>query len=153
LYFDGTQTVGGAGEIALSAVTYIYLSQSGMTLTLGPNLTVHGGDGVFAARPTGNEVNNDRTVVNQGTIAADAARRSGGIAVYTNLVNAPGGRIQLTAAGSQFSTGLSPGTANFVNQGEITVTAGLLDTNVATFANSGTVNLSGGTLSLSSTWS
>jgi len=44
LNFNGTQTVGGSGEIVTGTGTQgLWLNQSNMTLTVGQNLWIHGG--------------------------------------------------------------------------------------------------------------
>ena len=70
IYFDGTQTVGGTGGIVFgghrgNTEFDTNLVESLGTVTLGPNLTVHGENGTLLT------VNASNSFINQGTLAAD----------------------------------------------------------------------------------
>ena len=93
LEFDGTQTLSGAGTVLLGSAFAggavadasqlpiepgLFVTQSGSTLTLGPNITVRGAGSVVAGAQTRYAVigyapngPTDVSVVNQGTIQAE----------------------------------------------------------------------------------
>ncbi len=122
LLFVGTQTLDGSGSILLGAYPAynfngLYEYQPGSaTLTIGPNITIHGKTGIVAAYYSGN------SVINQGTITADVS----------------GGTITVSFG----SNGSNSGTLAATNEG--TLTLGGTWANSGTIrANSGTLNLGG----------
>lgn len=69
LYFTGTQTLGGTGQIVFAGSGgYNFLSPQNGTLTIGPAVTIRGGNGSLGSSP----------LINQGTISALALNQSSG---------------------------------------------------------------------------
>ena len=73
VFFLGSQTLGGTGEVVFAGSGFYTLtaqedvpSQGSASLTIGPEITVHGGGATFTR--TG-----DASILNQGTITADVA--------------------------------------------------------------------------------
>lgn len=126
LYFDGTQTLSGTGQVVMDGTdgdSLAYLNLSGvygaMTLTVAPGITIRGmglirSDGYYGTVGT---------VVNQGVIRADVSGK-----------------------------GLSFNTSTLTNQGSLEATAGGLSLS-GTWSNSGTFVVSdGGGLALGGTF-
>src|SRR5262249_43280979 len=69
MYFSNTQTLGGTGNIVFggSASNNLQINATNETVTIGPNLTVHGKNGNFYNSADGS------AWVNQGAIAADVS--------------------------------------------------------------------------------
>jgi hypothetical protein len=63
LYFTGTQTLGGTGQIVFAGTGVNRLSPQSGTLTIGPALTIRGGNGSIGEQSS--------PLINQGTISAD----------------------------------------------------------------------------------
>ena len=133
LYFNGTQTLGGAGTVLFQNVASsdpgLQANTDGMTLTLGPGVTVRGGTNHSARVGStywGGGANT--SVVVQGAVVADAA----------------GGTLGLTPAGSGTlaSTGTFSVAGGTLNLGGTFTRAGL-----------GTLTRSGGTVNLTGTLS
>lgn len=83
VYFQGTQTLGGTGEVVFAGTSYTgyFYAQGtddtaagGATLTIGANITIHGKNGYIGVSHAYD------SIVNNGTINADDA--NGGIALY-----------------------------------------------------------------------
>ncbi|MBL8866569.1 MAG: hypothetical protein JNK93_13500, partial [Planctomycetia bacterium] len=134
LVFNGTQTLGGSGEVVLGTGGNVYVNQQNTTLTIGPNMLVRVAPGTSGNVTVGSATSPSTgiAIVNQGTIAADATGTSlivgGSLASFTNAAPTttptatPGGRLQ--------------------------VSAGTLTINTASWNNAGTIALTGGTLNL-----
>jgi hypothetical protein len=132
--FDGTQAIGGNGDLVFggTADDATIVAGSGSTLTIGSGITIHG--------PRGGSVGVLGAVANQGTISAAVSGReitvSGSSVTNVGTIEAlNGGRILL--AGGQFT-----------NTGDVTVGAGstarvLSGTYLQT---AGETSLAGGTL-------
>ena len=79
--FVGSQTLGGTGTVVFGEdiVNTLEVAEAGTTLTIGPDITVHGQTGWigFNSRLGGTT---DDTVVNEGTISADVS--GGTVTVY-----------------------------------------------------------------------
>ena len=121
LGFEGTQALSGSGSVVFQSggngINAMRATQAGMTLTIGPSITVHGGganpgygggigyNGVF-----GGPLN--ITIINQGTISADVA------GAYINIVVGPSGvftnlgTLQANNGGTLLVNGIIPPTAN-----------------------------------------
>jgi hypothetical protein len=68
VYFPGTQTLGGAGEVVFTngaSGACAFIAQGPGTLTIGTNITIHGGNNVSLTQQGG------ASIVNQGTLVAD----------------------------------------------------------------------------------
>jgi hypothetical protein len=171
LYFKGTQTLGGTGEVVFSCCSSqsIYAQSTGSplvaaTLTIGSGITVHG------SGPGGRVLNflTDDRVINLGTISADAAGASitfavdglfgtainqgtlqalnGGTLNTRNLENV--GLVSI-GSGSTLTLGGSWNNAGTIIATSATVTLG----GSFTQADLGTFNRTGGTVNLSGTLS
>ena len=120
VFFQGTQTLGGTGQIIFGGGTYpgnIIYAQGGdtvataATLTIGPNITVQGTDG---GTITGQFPQD--SIINQGTIDADAAGQT--IAVNSNgtftnqgTLSATGGTLVVDSSVAVNGSGLLASTA------------------------------------------
>ncbi len=154
LAFDGDQTLGGTGTIVLGSTgsnNRITVEGNGVTLTVGPNVTIRGQNGTIGGASL---VGGVSTIVNNGTIAADVA---GGIITIedspvTNngtLGAANGGTLVLNSnvtasAGSQ----ISAGAGSLVLQNGVTVSGAINTTGNGSFraSSSGSNYLSAATL-------
>ena len=139
--FSGSQSLMGNGTVVfgIDGDNYVYLVDSGTTLTFGPGITVHG--------QNGNIGNGNGSVVNQGTISADVA--GGTITIFaqpfTNqgLVESVAGKLNIAGT---LSTG---GLGNFQSGGGPLVLSGALDNTGQTLVLNGSTNtltLQGGTI-------
>lgn len=114
LAFEGSQTV-HAGTIAFEApVGLAYMEmQSAGTLTLGPGVTVHGGNGVIGGNHHFAAVMN---LVNQGTISADVSGQSLSVQassfVSTGSVALGGGALDVVGVNLQAGSLTGSGTIN-----------------------------------------
>lgn len=123
LQFDGgTQTLGGTGEVVFGNYVYNFLQAgptAGSSLTIGPDVLVHGRTGGIGFSPYwGGPAN--VSVTNLGTIQADV----------------PGGEIHVGNAANVFGGTLTGGTWKAVNS-----TLGLLGASITT--NAATIVLDG----------
>ena len=182
IYFDGTQTVGGTGGIVFgghrgNTEFDTNLVESLGTVTLGPNLTVHGENGTLLT------VNASNSFINQGTLAADgggsidvlgpgslqnsgtlAANNGGlyvgpdsgsggtGVVSATNgggvtLINSAGHFTQITANGGSVSLD-----GSWTNSGPIVFSGGG-SLSLYNGSNSGAITATGGTMNFGGTWS
>ena len=144
LWFYGTQTLGGTGDVLFGghALNLIQNRSNGGdagALTIGPGITIHGENGTVG--------NSAYPVINQGTIDADVA--GGTIVVYggplTNegTLKADGGVL-----GVHFGTGgTSTGTLAAVNGGTLSTIDTWTLAGTTTAGTGATVNL-GGTVQL-----
>ncbi len=180
----GTQTLGGSGSVLFgsSAANTLWTGQSaGTKLTIGPNVLIHGQNGVIGINANQLGGSLDGTFTIQGTVSADV---SGGTIKLegVNWTNANTGTIQaaggaaVTLAGSWTNNGTISGAANatlnlgtngvWSNSGTITAAAtatvnlggtftlsalGTLTTTGATVNIVGTLTNTGSTLTLSNT--
>ncbi|HND54537.1 MAG TPA: hypothetical protein PLV92_19130, partial [Pirellulaceae bacterium] len=158
LFVYGAQArLGGSGRIAFTSTGFgsggatgpqaIVGGTSGMTLTIGEQLTVLGGSGFLMATNAATGV----TLRNEGTIEVNG---TGTFAVGTNdffynasnlgqIVNTPTGRIRVTGAGSLSVTG-----SQFTNDGSLYVSNGTLSVSSPTWSSPGSIHQAGGTLNL-----
>lgn len=171
LVFQGTQTLGGTGQVVFGSNSQnaLQVFTAGTTLTIGPNVTVRGQNGYigYVLNPNGGSENVH--VVNQGTVRPDVSSTAGVIVRGQSFTNegtigaANGGKLTLNTitGGNLGAVSLSGGTletASFrtVNV-PVTVGAGSTltfdnnwsNTSTLTVAAGGTVNL-GGTMTLAS---
>ncbi len=97
LFFAGTQTLGGSGEVVFgpSTANGVLVELSGTTLTIGGGITIHGHSGVMGTFP-GNPwfTPGDVMVNNQGTISADVA---GGVIQLMAMPFSNGGTVKSPA--------------------------------------------------------
>ena len=132
LYFAGSQTLGGSGEVFSSGGSQgLWVSQSSTTLTIGQNLLIHGNTFYLGASDGFSDSLSNTTLTNNGTIRADASSASQigratipRVSTLTTFLNTTLGRV------------------------EVTNSAGALTLNTNTWTNSGTINVSAGTLNL-----
>ena len=115
--WDGTQTIGGSGEIILNSpggpnLTSSWHATGGWTLTVGSGVTVR------AATPgwfvVGSYGSTPDSIINNGTLSADSAGSTLFIATPGTLTN--NGTLRATAGGVQFH--------NLTNSGVIQIDAG-----------------------------
>jgi hypothetical protein len=162
LLFKGTQTLDGqaivfiqssiGGENALAVIT------NGDTLTLGPNVTVHGGGGSLGYSSTWNAATGIGLII-QGTVSADKAGQSITLAAASidnqGTLIADGGKLILLhrdSGGGLLNEGLV-----FIGAGStLTANAPYVQADGATFLSGGTldaplVDLQGGLLAGSGT--
>ncbi|MDB6120836.1 MAG: tandem-95 repeat protein, partial [Verrucomicrobiaceae bacterium] len=165
--FQGTQTLGGTGQVLFagsSNINNIYAQGNGTAggaavLTVGTNVTVHGTQGGSLQ----NWYSFD-SVVNQGTISADTAGQTITIAgPFTNQgpMSAPAGGLSLTGAWSSNSTitatsggalNLGGGSNTWSNTGTIGATSSTVNLGGSfSVASLGTFNRTGGTVNLTGT--
>jgi RHS repeat-associated protein len=147
LSFQGSQTVDGTGSVLLGGSGSNGLVMTpGTTLTLGPNLTIHGKSGIVGGGPSSNN-----NIVNQGTISADVGGSLYGLYLGSNWTNTGtiraqnGGTINLegnfaTARLGTVTTSGGTGTINL--DGTLANTGATLQLTAAT----GSWNLQGGTI-------
>ena len=149
LYFQGTQTLTGTGQIVFGG-GYPYndvYSEGGntvataATLTIGPNITVQGTEG---GTITG--YYSQDSVVNQGTIDADASGQT--------ITVSAGSAATLTNQGTMeaVSGGILGVSGAWSSTGTVTETGGSLNLS-GTWSNTMAITATGGTLNLSGTWS
>ncbi|MFN0057961.1 MAG: beta strand repeat-containing protein [Planctomycetota bacterium] len=136
LYFSGTQTLGGTGEVVLLEhpiyTRYLWLQGASTALTIATGVTVRGADGQLSAT-TG------QSFLNQGTVRSEVAGQSIAIA---NLTNAASGLLQLVNDGDMSSTG------TFSNAGSVTIGASSAFTRTGAYTQTaGSTTLTSGTLS------
>ncbi|MCA1684302.1 MAG: hypothetical protein LC708_04155, partial [Actinobacteria bacterium] len=128
IYFYGTQTIGGTGDIRLGGrvFNFLYIATPETTVTLGPALTVHGARGYLASSASTSRF------VNQGTLVADVA----------------GGRIDVGQRGDN-AAGSDAG--SLLNQGTLAARDGaFLNVHPESWSSTGLLSAqSGGTLALS----
>jgi hypothetical protein len=159
VYFDNSETIdssSGTGNILLggSGINQLLPAVGGLTVTFGPNLTIHGKTGTIGS---------NSTYVNQGTIAADTA---GGTITVNPTSWSSSGTIQASSGGTlnastptNYSSGTLTGGAWQVFSGSVlrvTMSSGIV-TNAATVvldgSNSHFYRDSGTTLALANTFS
>jgi len=142
LTFSGTQSVTGSGVINLNS-GYMTIAGSSATLTVGAGIVVQ------AANNGANIViNAGNTLLNQGTIRANAASRTvniGGSATG-NLTNDTTGVIEASNTGAVVIA-----TVNWTNNGTLLVNNGTLNLG-GTGAALGTISRTGGTINLTGSY-
>ena len=107
LSFQGSQTLGGSGDVSLTgmfATNGLSVPIGGSTLTIGPNVLIHGNSGFVGGL-------NGGTFTNQGTIAAE----NGGTLISSGATNfsagtLTGGTWQATAGSTLRLTGANVAT-------------------------------------------
>ncbi len=148
MYFYGTQTIDGTGSIVFGGYSpnILLIETAATTVTLGPNMTVHGARGSVTTQYS------DSRFVNQGTIAADS-----------------GGRIDIGSRdGGQYGNAgslLNEGTLSASNNGflyvhidnwsstnAITSASGGNVTLIQSGINSGSITANGGAVYLDGSW-
>ena len=139
LTFGNTQTIGGTGAIVFANNTSntVDTSTSGFTITFGPTLTLRGDKGT---------ISNNASYILQGSLKPDVS--TGSITVHSSVVSFTNqGRIEPTS-GSTVT--ISSGTFN--NHAPIVVSAtNTVAITTATWTDTGSYALSGGTLTVSNT--
>ncbi|MCE9591901.1 MAG: Ig-like domain-containing protein [Planctomycetes bacterium] len=167
--FSGTQTLGGTGSVVFGDfyANTLNVNQSGTALTIGPNMTIHGG----SAQGYGGQIGysdyfgggNNISIISQGTINADVNAtgltvRATGTGTTTNagsMLATNGGSLRVDALRNQAgrTVAATASTLRFEgvwdNDGTISVTNSTLNLG-GTFANAdiGTLNRTGGTVNL-----
>jgi filamentous hemagglutinin family protein len=135
LIYNGTQSILGNGNISFAATngnySYIYGDGTGVSLTLGPNISLSGtASGSMAYAQLGNYAND--SIIFQGTLTADQANRT--FSTYGNFTNA--GTLNVSAG--IFNLGnVAPGGLGTIN----TTAAGV-------FNLTGTLDLASGSLDI-----
>ena len=149
LLFSGTQTLGGSGTLAFSgpSTPIIYVQDAGgpATLTIGPELTIEGGNGVI-----GLDSSSDASIVNDGTIDADGSGSSisinlGPAGTFTNegTLEAIGGAT-IGVAGAWTNDGTISATDSTLSLGGQAADSTNMWSNAGTItASDSTVNLGG----------
>ncbi len=154
LRFEATpgQIIGGTGEIVHSAgVGNTWFIEGGTTVTLGPQLTVRGGDVDI-------DGNSATVLVNQGAIVADLPAESlvigeGLLAVWPQLANqgvmeAAGGTLHLDAPWTNIGTWRSSAGTLIIDGGGATADLGTVVATGGAVELAGTLDNSGQTLTL-----
>jgi hypothetical protein len=145
LYFSNT-TITGTGTIALtdSSTNYIYATNSGETLKIGQTMTLRGG----AQISPGFQGTGILNVVNQGLMESTSYLRVGlSNDVNANMLNT--GTFRAAAGATIEMHAFSVGCKLTNGGGNVEVLAGSnfnVDPNMQLLQNSGTTNLSGGTM-------
>ena len=113
LDFQNTETLGGSGTVTFgsaSAVNGLLLSNTGTTLTLGPNITVGGQTGFI-----GNDSHRGAvSVINQGIIAADASSSQ----LFLDSTWSSSGTLRAANGGQVFLVGTSSSNSGILNVGD-----------------------------------
>ncbi len=115
LNFNGTQTLGGMGDLLFSDTSSptINVGGNGNVLTIGPNITVHGNSGEIDGGSS--------SFINEGTINADTG--AGELVVSGNFSNS--GALNATNGSTLLLGSAGHGTAGiFTNSGTITGVSG-----------------------------
>ncbi len=149
LLFSGTQTLGGTGTVLFNnstatggsgyPVTGMFLTANTTTLTIGPNVTIHGGGAEIGQNDGGGWTSaSNVSLVVQGTIDAD----SSGKYIYvdgTNWINSgtlqaqSGGTLSLVSTPLNFASGtLTGGTWSVGASSTLNLPGGNLTTDAAT---------------------
>ena len=139
LNFDGTQTLGGTGTVALGTTGYDLLQvgpSAGSHLTIGPDVLVRGASGTVGYR-NGFPGSADVTFTNQGTIRADTP---GGTLTLdgVNWTNAGtvraegGGTVRATGTNTNFAAGTLTGGTWEAADGTVRLLDAAIATNAAT---------------------
>ncbi|MCY2990994.1 MAG: malectin domain-containing carbohydrate-binding protein [Planctomycetota bacterium] len=149
LGFSGTQALTGVGTVAFNSSwrNALWLTQSGTTLTIGSEITLRGGANYGSGISEIGGGWSNTTIINQGTIAGDAAGRRLQVNPEGTFINA--GRLQASGGGSLWVGGLSGnlGTASVSDAGSSLSVSGTNWINdIARFAPNGT------SLSFLGTW-
>src|SRR5581483_400897 len=151
--FLGTQSLGGSGEVVFgnSGNNALFLSEDGMTLTIGAGLTIHGKNGMVGVYNT--DPPPSGSLINHGTISADES--GGTIIVNAQMNTATLGNIQsgngivelAYALTNNGQTILLSGPSNYFTLGHGTIIGGtIIATNGASFCVSGSGSLNGVTI-------
>ncbi|HJT36519.1 MAG TPA: hypothetical protein VJ783_31135, partial [Pirellulales bacterium] len=147
MYFLGSQTLGGSGSVTLAnASSSVYMNAAG-TLTIGPQMTIHGQSGSVDGLSTSTIVNRGKiaadnsggtlqlapgggALTNQGTLEVDAGAtlQLNGTWSNTGTMNLNGGTLIL---GGNFTTA---GIGNLARTGGTLKITGTLDNTAATLA-------------------
>ena len=156
LLFSGTQTLGGSGSVLFNNGTVLandnypytgmFLTSSNTSLTIGPNITVHGGEAeIGRSDSTAWTSATNVSLVLQGTIDADSA----GETIYVDGTNWTNSGTLQTDGGSLVLEGSWTSTT----AAALTVNAGTLELG-GTWSTTSTVTVNGGTLSVAGagTW-
>jgi hypothetical protein len=140
LDFMGSQALGGTGEVVFGDDDSEILIDEGSTLTIGPNMTIHGGAGIV-----GDSYDNV-ALINEGTIEADGS--GGSLAVNTSTFQNQG-TIGASNGSTLTVTGLigDLGTASLAGKGSSISISGTGYT-----VNKSLIATSGQSLSLLGTW-
>ncbi len=155
LVFSATETLGGSGSLLFGANQFNTVSiPAGQTLTVGPNVTVHGQNGVFGTSAISYN-NSGGSIINQGTIAADEAGQPtgtplGSLSILTDGGLANSGTLQASNGGTLYVYNYAgQSTATWSNTGTLSVNNGTLNLGgTFTPADLGTFNRTGGTVNL-----
>ena len=162
LVFDGTQTLGGSGNLLFGGSSGNAVSiPAGQTLTVAAGITVDGQSGMFGTSAISYN-SSGGSIINQGTIAADDAGQpsgapagtlniftEGGLTNSGTLQASNGGTLMLFRYAGQFPNGGAPtawsSTGTFsVNNGTLNLGGIFTTADVGNFSRSGgTVNLIG----------
>jgi hypothetical protein len=152
--FNGTQTLAGNGQVVFDDAwaNALLASEEGMTLTIGPNITIRGGSGeatygasaAIGTRPWpwyGGA--SDFTIVNQATVSADVAGRyiqfvGGSLTNQGTLAAIDGGTLYVAGTITNYSAGTLTGGTWSVGAGSTLQVQGV---NVVT--NAATIKLAG----------
>jgi len=162
LFFQGTQTLSGTGEVRFAGGSPgIYNDAAGMTLTIGPDITINnaGAGGAIA-----NWSGASGTVINQGTITNTAGTLTIAPSNFTNAAPTttpatPGGRIHVSG-GTVFNGG-NIQFAPWTNAGTVNIAGGTLTFSTITsfgnpvvvWSNPGIINLTSGTFNMGGVFS
>ena len=149
LGFKGTQTLSGVGAIlfptaGVSDKGYLESAEDGTTLTIGPGITVHGGQGVIGGSFW---FGRSMDVINEGSIIAETSGRT--VSLTGRVQDGQGGHFTNQNV-LQINGGILTLDADWTNAG------GMIDFNVGTVnlgstfntADVGTIDRGGGTLNL-----
>src|SRR5205823_9034984 len=122
-YFNGTQTLGGSGNVNFAnnaTLSGLIANQNNMTLTIGPNITVHGGSSAgitdfFSGAVIGISDRlgggSNASIINQGKFSADVSgqilqvRTSGSFTNPGTLEGKNGGNLNVTTLQGNLGSG------------------------------------------------
>jgi RHS repeat-associated protein len=149
IYFNGTQTLGGTGTVFFNNAQYqgLIANTNSMTLTIGPGITVRGGNQWWGDPYSGSVIGystwlgggSNTSIVNLGTIGADTSGLSIDVNPNGSLTNL--GTLSASNSGGLYVNGA------WTNAAAISAAGGPIYLG-GTWTNSGTIKSTGGTLNL-----
>ncbi len=148
--FSGTQTLGGSGTVFFGDARYQALlpNQDGMTLTIGPGITIRGGNSTndtYGGAVIGQNGylggGSNASIINRGTISADATGK------YLQIN--PTGTFTNTGTLQAINGGVLSLWGNWSSSGTININGGSFQAGASTTGtNSGRISYSSGSLSV-----
>ncbi|MCA8962890.1 MAG: hypothetical protein KDC38_20345, partial [Planctomycetes bacterium] len=157
LYFDGTQTLGGSGEIVftgspLGYQRYLYLLGTSTQLTIDPAILVRGETGTLLA-------SGGQSFTNLGTIRSEAGTMSVGNIANSGLLETTGGTLDVNGLSGNLGAvaatagGVLDIDGNYTVDQPVTVRDASTLTLRGNWVNASTIAMTDGTVNLGGTFS